>query len=85
MQAMNGDLFRASTLGELDADKVRRPGGCSMTRPCECGLVLRPWRLCGFRMEPADGAPSSVVGSCTQGRHGLPSADSLAGSAPAGN
>ena len=56
-----------------------------MTRPCECGLVLRPWRLFGFLMEPVDGAPCSNAGSLTQGRRGLPSTDSLAGFAPAGN
>jgi hypothetical protein len=56
-----------------------------MTRPCECGLDLRPWRLFGFRLEPVDGAPGSRTGSITQGGHGLPSTDSLAGFKPAGN
>ena len=56
-----------------------------MTRPCKCGLALRPWRLCGFLMEPMDGAPSSHTGSLALGTHGLPSTDSLAGFPPAGN
>ena len=50
-----------------------------MTRPCECGLDRgRPERLFGFESGPADGAPRSVTGSFTPGRHGLPSAPKLA-------
>lgn len=55
-----------------------------MTRPCECGLTLRPERLFGFRMEPADGAPCSRTGSIAREMGGLPSADSLAGFTLAG-
>src|SRR5258708_6353104 len=44
-----------------------------MSRPCACGLALRPRRLCGLR-EAADGAPCSEAGSCTLGGWGLPSA-----------
>lgn len=55
-----------------------------MTRPCECGLALRPERLFGFRMEPADGAPCSRTGSITREMVGLPSADSLASFGAAG-
>jgi hypothetical protein len=36
-------------------------------------------------VEPMDGAPGSVTGSLTQGTHGLPSIDSLAGFPLAGN
>ena len=38
-----------------------------MTRPCECGLALRPKRLFGFRLEPVDGAPCFFTGSITLG------------------
>jgi hypothetical protein len=63
----------------------RAEGGCPMTRPCECGLALRPERLFGFLDGTADGAPCSETGSSTPGGRGLPSAVSLAGSAPVGN
>jgi hypothetical protein len=49
------------------------PTKCSMSRPCACGLALRPRRLFGLR-EAADGAPCSGTGSCTRGSGGLPSA-----------
>ena len=50
-----------------------------MTRPCECGLGLRPRRLFGFSMEPMDEAPCFFSGSLTLGGCGLPSTDRLAG------
>ena len=56
-----------------------------MTRPCECGLNLRPRRLFGFLMEPMDGAPCFFSGSLTLGVCGLPSTDSLADRFVAGN
>src|SRR6184192_3434217 len=58
---------------------------CSMTRPCECGLDLRPRRLSGFRLEPVDGAPGFGTGSLTPGGSGLPSTDRLADQFVAGN
>ncbi len=58
---------------------------CSMTRPCECGLGLRPKRLFGFAEEPMDGAPCFFSGSLTLGGCGLPSTDRLADRFPAGN
>ena len=48
-----------------------------MTRPCECGLGLRPRRLFGFPLEPVDGAPCFFSGSLTLGGCGLPSTDRL--------
>ncbi len=48
-----------------------------MTRPCECGLGLRPRRLFGFAVEPVDGAPCFFSGSTALGGCGLPSTDSL--------
>src|SRR3954447_592559 len=59
--------------------------GCSMTRPCECGLAVRPWRLFGFRLEPVDGAPCFFTGSLTLGGCGLPSTERLADCFRAGN
>src|SRR6185503_4687828 len=59
--------------------------GCSMTRPCECGLAVRPWRLFGFRLEPVDGAPCFSTGSLTLGGCGLPSTERLADCFRAGN
>ena len=56
-----------------------------MTRPCECGLGLRPRRLFGFPMEPVDGAPCFFSGSLTLGGCGLPSTDRLADCFVAGN
>ena len=56
-----------------------------MTRPCECGLGLRPRRLFGFLMEPVDGAPCFFSGSLTLGGCGLPSTDRLADCFVAGN
>ena len=41
-----------------------------MTRPCECGLGLRPRRLSRFLMEPVDGAPGFCSGSLTLGAAG---------------
>mgnify|MGYP007135464248 CR=1 FL=1 len=49
-----------------------------MTRPCKCGLGLRPRRLFGFAVEPGDGAPCFFSGSLALGGCGLPSADRLA-------
>ena len=60
-------------------------GSCSMTRPCECGLALRPRRLFGLPLEPVDGAPCSFAGSFTRGEYGLPSTNSLTGFVSAGN
>ena len=59
--------------------------GCSMTRPCECGLAMRPWRLFGFRLEPVDGAPCFFTGSLTLGGCGLPSTGKLADRFSVGN
>src|ERR1700749_4459279 len=56
-----------------------------MTRPCECGLGLRPRRFFGFSMEPVDGAPCFFSGSLTLGGCGLPSTDRLADCFVAGN
>ena len=56
-----------------------------MTRPCECGLGLRPRRLFGFPVEPVDGAPCFFTGSLTLGGCGLPSTDSFADCFVAGN
>ena len=56
-----------------------------MTRPCECGLGLRPRRLFGFAVEPVDGAPCFFSGSLTLGGCGLPSTDRLADCFVAGN
>ena len=57
-----------------------------MTRPCEYGLAgRRPKRLFGFESGWADGAPSSVTGSLTPGRYGLPSATKLAARGELGN
>jgi hypothetical protein len=56
-----------------------------MTRPCECGLVLRPERLFGFPLEPMDGAPRFFSGSLTLGACGLPSTDRLTDRLVAGN
>ena len=56
-----------------------------MTRPCECGLGLRPRRLFGFSMEPVDGAPCFFSGSLTLGACGLPSTGRLADCFVAGN
>src|SRR5215218_10188449 len=50
--------------------KLGTVAGCSMTRPCECGLGLRPWRLFGFLMEPVDRAPCFFSGSLTLGAAG---------------
>src|ERR1700761_3678764 len=72
-------------LRDIDADEARRGGGCSMTRPCECGLDVRPRRLFGFPLEPVDGAPCFFSGSIAPGGCGLPSTDSLAGFVSAGN
>jgi hypothetical protein len=58
---------------------------CSITRPCECGLGLRPRRLFGFLMEPVDGAPCFFSGSLALGRCGLPTTDRLADCFAAGN
>src|SRR5215218_6917624 len=58
--------------------KLGMVAGCSMTRPCECGLAMRPWRLFGFRLEPVDGAPCFLTGSLTLGRCELPSTERLA-------
>ena len=55
-----------------------------MTRPCECGLALRPRRLFGFPAEPVGGAPCFFTGSIALGGCGLPSTDSLSGFASAG-
>jgi hypothetical protein len=41
-----------------------------MTRPCECGLGLRPRRLFGFAVEPMGGAPCFFSGSITRGAAG---------------
>ena len=49
-----------------------------MTRPCKCGLGLRPRRLFGFAAEPMDGAPCFFSGSLTPGGCGLPSTGRLA-------
>src|SRR6201995_4721263 len=65
--------------------KVGEVAGCSMTRPCKCGLASRPRRLFGFSMEPVDGAPCFCTGSIALGGSGLPSTDSLSGFVPAGN
>ncbi len=56
-----------------------------MTRPCECGLAVRPRRLFGFPAEPVDGAPCFFTGSIALGGCGLPSTDSLADFVSAGN
>ena len=57
-----------------------------MTRPGQCGLgARRPERLFGLESGAADGAPSSVTGSFTPGRHGLPSAPKLARPGELGN
>lgn len=56
-----------------------------MTRPCECGLGLRPRRLFGFPMEPVDGEPRFFSGSITLGGCGLPSTDTLADGFVVGN
>jgi hypothetical protein len=56
-----------------------------MTRPCECGLGLRPRRLFRFLMEPVDGAPGFCSGSLTLGGCGLPSNERLADCFAAGN
>jgi hypothetical protein len=58
--------------------KLGTAGMRSITRPCECGLDLRPRRLFGFLMEPMDGAPCFCSGSLTLGGCGLPSTDRLA-------
>src|SRR5215211_779957 len=58
---------------------------CSITRPCECGLAVRPWRLFGFRLEPVDGAPCFSTGSLTLGDCGLPSTERLADGFGTGN
>ena len=50
-----------------------------MTRPCECGLGLRPRRLFGLQVEPVDGAPCCFTSSITLGGCRLPSTDSLSG------
>ena len=65
--------------------KLGEVAGCSMTRPCECGLALRPRRLFGFPVEPVDGAPCFFTGSTALGGCGLPSTDSLSGFVSAGN
>ena len=65
--------------------KLGEEGDCSMTRPCECGLGLRPRRLFGFQVEPVDGAPCFFTGSSAPGGCGLPSTDSLSGFVSAGN
>src|SRR6187200_1573389 len=57
----------------------------SMTRPCECGLSLRPRRLFGFPLEPVDGEPRFCSGSITLGGCGLPSTDTLADGFVVGN
>ena len=57
----------------------------SMTRPCECGLGLRPRRLFGFPLEPVDGEPRFCSGSITLGGCGLPSIDTLADGFVVGN
>src|ERR1700760_3305015 len=65
--------------------KLGEVAGSSMTRPCECGLGLRPRRLFGFRLEPIDGAPCFFSGSLTLGGCGLPSTDRFADCFVAGN
>src|SRR5215213_4046264 len=65
--------------------KLGAVAGCSMTRPCECGLGLRPWRLFGFLMEPVDRAPCFFSGSLTLGGCGLPCTERLAGCFGTGN
>ena len=37
-----------------------------MTRPCECGIDVRPKRPFGFRREPMDDDPRSRAGPITQ-------------------
>jgi len=54
-----------------------------MTRPFECGLVLRPGDCCIPNV--TGGRGTKLRNSFTHGRHGLPSADSLAGFVAAGN
>ena len=56
-----------------------------MTRPCKCGLDLRPKRLFGFPLEPMDGAPRFFSGSLALGACGLPSIDTIAGCFASGN
>src|SRR4051794_39838781 len=65
--------------------KLGAVGRRSMTRPCECGLGLRPRRLFGLRMEPMDRAPCFFSGSLTLGGCGLLSTDSFADRFVAGN
>src|ERR1700727_1329536 len=65
--------------------KLGEVAGCSITRPCECGLGLRPRRLFGFPLEPVDGAPCFFTGSIAPRGCGLPSTDSLSGFVSAGN
>ena len=65
--------------------KLGAAGKRSMTRPCECGLGLRPRRLFGFLMEPVDGAPCFFSGSLTLGGCGLPSTDRFADCFVTGN
>ncbi|MBY0331851.1 MAG: hypothetical protein K2X49_14400 [Acetobacteraceae bacterium] len=66
--------------------KTGPEGGCSMTRPCECGLARRrPRRPFAFPEGTTDGAAGSATGSITPGASGLPSAASRASSSPAGN
>ena len=63
--------------------KLGEVAGCSLTRPCKCGLASRPRRLFGFSTEPVDGAPCFCTGSIPLGGSGLPSTDSLSGFVPA--
>ena len=64
--------------------KLGEAAGSSMTRPCECGLGLRPRRLFGFSMEPVSGA-LLFLGLTDPGARGLPSTDRLADCFVAGN
>lgn len=48
----------------------------SHSRPCACGLAVRPRRPFGL-IDPAEGAPRSCTGFEAKGRAGLPSATAV--------
>src|ERR1700723_4799422 len=60
------------------------PMNTSISRPCTCGLAMRPRRLFGM-LGWADGAPGSGTGFETQGAEGLPSAAATSTLSPCRN
>ena len=65
--AEGADVDIEAAFRDVDADEQ----GCSMTRPCECGLC-RPKRLFGFDDGTVGGAPGSRTVFSDPEEDGLP-------------